>query len=265
MNYMNNNKFQSDRKIDDLLYTENREIPIEFDDDSWAKKSKKEDQWGGYNNDSWAKKSKKEDQWGGCGNDSWAKKSKKEDQWGGCGNDSWAKKHEDDDQWGGCGNDSWAKNHKDDDQWGGYDDDVPNLYSMFNKAKSYSRNMDDQNSIRGGAKRELNPKLRLGLDLAGIMKKSGKYPEVGWTQLISVSKLIIADAMDKTGKTDVDDSVKRAAMDIVKNPQKYIDQIKTIVCKMPKKPKKMKGGFGDDEYEVNEYEEWDSYEPYNDY
>jgi hypothetical protein len=110
---------------------------------------------------------------------------------------------------------------------------------MYNKAREYRHRIIDvenkrknEQSQSGGQQetqkkvRVLNPTVRLMLDLTKIMKSSGKYPEIKQSQFMQISKMIVDDAKKQTGMQEVNDTVKQSAMQLAKNPQKYIERFK---------------------------------------
>ena len=105
------------------------------------------------------------------------------------------------------------------------------FFAIYNKARDYrQRIMDVDNKQHGGEevkkKREVNKTLALMLELTAIMKASGKYPDIQQKHFMKISKLIVDDAKKQTGLEKVDEKVRDRALELVKNPDKYVTQFR---------------------------------------
>jgi hypothetical protein len=116
--------------------------------------------------------------------------------------------------------------------YGGADDDrdEQDLYDIFSRAQKYgnrigSTGVNATNSrsayIQNGGARELNPELRVIIEVAKVMYKSKKYPEIKWTDTIKVSKLVVNRAKQQTKSDDLE-VVKERAMELIENPDEFI-------------------------------------------
>ncbi len=108
---------------------------------------------------------------------------------------------------------------------------------MYNKAREFRQRIGDvenkQKNQFGGQddngekkKRPLPPAIKLMQELTKIMRNTGKYPEIKQVQFIKISKMIVDDAKKQTGMQDVNETVRQAALQIVKNPEKYVERYK---------------------------------------
>lgn len=119
-----------------------------------------------------------------------------------------------------------------------YEKDFMDLY---NKAREFRQRVinveNEHNDINrnqyGGQgengekkKRPLPPAIRLMQELSKIMRESGKYSEFKPAQLIKISKMIVDDAKKQTGMQEINETVRQAALQIVKNPDEYIKRFK---------------------------------------
>ena len=90
--------------------------------------------------------------------------------------------------------------------------------------------MDVDDKQRGGAeekkKRAVNTTLALMLELSAKMRASGKYPEIQQKHFMKISKMIVDDAKRQTGSEKVDEKVRDKALELVKNPDKYVTLFK---------------------------------------
>ena len=106
--------------------------------------------------------------------------------------------------------------------------ELPDTYKTYDESINYG--------IYGIGGELKNPTIKLMLELSKIMNESKKYPELKWPQFMSVSKKIIDDIKDKTGKTDMQD-IRTQAIAAAKNPEKYVAEYKKSEKNRPEKIK----------------------------
>lgn len=107
------------------------------------------------------------------------------------------------------------------------------LYNIFEKARNYRKKIE--NIMEGGQdtetsekkKRQLNPTVRLMLDMSKVMKDSGKYPGLRQSHFMKISKAILLDAKKKVGTTDITEEVKETALRMAKNAEQYVNKFKS--------------------------------------
>ena len=106
---------------------------------------------------------------------------------------------------------------------------------IYNRAREYKqriaalgqnggqRKAASSNDLAPKKKRPLNKTIQLMLKLTKTMKESGKYPYIQ-KQYMQISKLIIDDAKRQKSTTELTDEVEKLALQLVKNPEKYMTQ-----------------------------------------
>ena len=101
------------------------------------------------------------------------------------------------------------------------------LHKLFNTAREYiGRIRDAEDKMQGGQgekkKKEIPPSLRLMLEIAKKLNKSKKYTDIQHKNFMKIAKLILDDVKAKTGKTVIDEEVKRKALELADKPEEYV-------------------------------------------
>lgn len=108
------------------------------------------------------------------------------------------------------------------------------FYNIFNKAREYrKRVLNVQNRMDGGQdsagpgagekkKRPVNKTLGLMLEMTKKMKDSGKYKDIQQKHFMKISKLILDQAKKDAGSTDINDAVRRKALELADRPDDFV-------------------------------------------
>lgn len=97
---------------------------------------------------------------------------------------------------------------------------------------------DNADEDQMGGKREMPPKVMAMIEIAKKLKPTN--PQIKWTKLVGIAKLIWEAATKQSGSADID-AIKERAMILAKNPAKYIQEY-TPPAPKPKKAKRAKKG-----------------------
>ena len=179
-------------------------------------------------------------------------KDEEEEKWGGVGKRKNYKKDEEDEdededdeeeeeRWGGRR--KWKEDEEE--KWGGrrkWKEDEEEKWGGRKKQKEPEDDEDDDDDQEGGKKRslrggkkELNPYMKLMVELSKKLHKMDEYSDILYKFLMKISKRIIEEAKKETGETEINDKVKSASLAIInKGIKKQIDAVRAEVGDLSK-------------------------------
>lgn len=125
-------------------------------------------------------------------------------------------------------------------QYGGenLDQYEQDIYNIFSKAREYRQRINNvQQKMYGGAdddagddtgikkkkKREPNPTFLATINLAKVLRDSGKYPDIAFKHFIKIANTIWKSAKVESKSDDVE-KINVVALRIAKNPDKFIEE-----------------------------------------
>lgn len=112
------------------------------------------------------------------------------------------------------------------------------LYSIFNQAREYNKRITQiQNQMKGGGddddtekknkpSKPMNKTFALMLELTKKLYDPKKYPDIPRKHSMKISKMIKDEALKRTGKTEVDESVKKTALELADKPDEFIERFR---------------------------------------
>ncbi|XWV26277.1 hypothetical protein QJ857_gp0798 [Tupanvirus soda lake] len=106
------------------------------------------------------------------------------------------------------------------------------FFAIYNKAREFRQRIMDIEKQKGGQdvnkpKRAVNKTLALMLELSKNMKDSGKFPNIQQKHFMKISKMIVDEAKRQTGTQEVNDSVRQAALQLVKNAEPFVAKFRS--------------------------------------
>ena len=132
-----------------------------------------------------------------------------------------------DSQYAGNDNLDYMNKYISNNQYAGAAKDIEDeMYELINNSRDKREYLENILNGQDGGKRSTPPALRLMLDIASDVRKSGKYPDLKQKDLMKLSGFIVKEAKRKEETDELNEQVKKTAMQIALNPDKFVEQVR---------------------------------------